>query len=251
MTRTAINLYSVRDLDDPTLDILSLVADAGYDGVQFSGGLGDVPPSEVRDALEDLGLEVTPPHVGIERLEDDLDAVLETYVRTLGCDGMVVPYLDAAHFADATAVDATAERLQSLASTLDDHDLDLHYHNHAHEFTAVGEETGFERLIESTDDVLFELDVGWVRTGGADPVALIDRFGERMPLIHMKDMTDDGEFAEIGEGVVDMQACADAARNAGAEWLMYEHDEPANPRESIATGAEVLDSLSADPHTPD
>jgi len=64
-----------------------------------------------------------------------------------------------------------------------------------------------------------------------------------MPLIHMKDMTADGEFAEIGEGVVDMAGCAAAAADAGGEWLIYEHDEPADPAASIDAGAEFLESL--------
>ncbi|PSP71903.1 sugar phosphate isomerase/epimerase, partial [Halobacteriales archaeon QH_6_68_27] len=40
MVRTAINLYSVRELDLPMPEILDRVAAAGYDGVQFSGDYG-------------------------------------------------------------------------------------------------------------------------------------------------------------------------------------------------------------------
>jgi sugar phosphate isomerase/epimerase len=241
--QTAINLYSVRDLDEPTLDVIDRVAAAGYDGVQFSGGLGDATPGQARDALDEHGLDVTPAHVGIGDIEDDTDAVLDTYADILGCDGVVVPHLGEEHFASADAITATADRLSALAADLAEDGIDLHYHNHAHEFTDLGEETGFERFIEATEDVYVELDVGWARTGGSDPVELIERYGDRMPLIHMKDMTADGEFAEIGEGVVDMAACAAAAADAGSEWLIYEHDEPADPAASIETGAEFLESL--------
>ncbi len=48
---------------------------------------------------------------------------------------------------------------------------------------------------------------------------------------------------EIGEGDVDMQACADAAREADVEWLIYEHDMPDDPAASIETGAAFLESL--------
>ena len=35
-----MNLYTVRELNEPLLDVLDRIADAGYDGVQF-GGFGD------------------------------------------------------------------------------------------------------------------------------------------------------------------------------------------------------------------
>ncbi|MFB6296704.1 MAG: sugar phosphate isomerase/epimerase family protein [Halobacteriales archaeon] len=241
--RTAINLYSVRELDEPTLDVLARVAAAGYDGVQFSGGLGDATPGDVADALDDHGLDVTPAHVGIGEIEDDTEAVLDTYADALGCAGVVVPHLGEEHFESADAVEETADRLSALADDLGAAGIDLHYHNHAHEFTDLGDATGFERFIEVSEDVYVELDVGWAQTGGADPVDLIERYGDRMPLIHMKDMTADGEFAEIGEGAVDMAACAGAAADAGGEWLIYEHDEPADPATSIEAGAEFLESL--------
>jgi len=241
--RTAINLYSVRELDEPTLDVLDRVAAAGYDGVQFSGGLGDAAAGEVRDRLDEHGLDVTPAHVGIGDIEDNTEAVLDTYADALGCAGVVVPHLGEEHFESADAIDETADRLSALANDLGAGGVDLHYHNHAHEFTDLGDETGFERFIEATEDVYIELDVGWAQTGGADPIDLIERYGDRVPLIHMKDMTAGGEFAEIGEGVVDMAGCAAAAAEADGEWLIYEHDEPADPTASIDAGADFLASL--------
>lgn len=61
----------------------------------------------------------------------------------------------------------------------------------------------------------------------------------------MKDMVTDEErgFCELGEGDVDIAACANAAREADVEWLIYEHDDPQNPAESIEIGASVLESL--------
>lgn len=241
--RTAINLYTVRELDEPTLATVERVAEAGYDGVQFSGGLGETTPETVRDALDDHDLDPTPPHVGIETIDAEFESVVETYGEVLGCSGVVVPGIWGEEFETVDRVDAVAERMASLAERLGDEGLDLHYHNHDHEFVDLGGETAYERFAREAEAINLELDVGWARTGGQDPAALLERYAGRVPVIHMKDMTAGGEFAEIGEGVVDMQACTRAAGDAGTEWLVYEHDDPDEPAASIETGAAVLDSL--------
>jgi len=48
---------------------------------------------------------------------------------------------------------------------------------------------------------------------------------------------------EIGEGDVAVAACVEAARAAGIEWLVYEHDDPTDPAASIDTGAAFLKSV--------
>lgn len=244
MARKAINLYSVRELEEPMLAILDRVADAGYDAVQVAGDFRDATPGEVSKRLEGHGLGVTPAHIGIGALENDLKATLVDYKDTLGVSGVVVPYLGEEQFASESAVDRTAERLDALAGELADHSWDLHYHNHAHEFIDLGEETAFERFIRQTEDVLVELDVGWALVGGVDPAELIREYGDSIDQLHMKDMDVDEEaFREIGEGDVDMAACADAGRDVGVDWLVYEHDDPADPAASIDAGAAFLNDL--------
>jgi sugar phosphate isomerase/epimerase len=248
MARTAINVYSVRDLDESVSEVLDRVAAAGYDGVQFSGRHTplDGDPEEIRQKLDETGLDVTGAHIGIDELEGNLEEVLAAY-ETVGVDDAVVPYLPASEFESAEAVEETAARLADLEDELEAVDWGLHYHNHEHEFVDVGDGlTGFEALIERTD-IGIELDVGWALYAGRDPVELIDQYGDRMPLIHMKDVDADAErgecFREIGEGDVDMRGCAEAAREAGAEWLIYEHDAPEDPAASIENGADFLNSL--------
>jgi sugar phosphate isomerase/epimerase len=241
MTRTAINLYSVRDLDEPTTAILDRVADAGYAGVQFSGGVeGDV--DAIRRTLADRGLDATPAHVDIDDLEADLAETLARYDE-LGCGGVVVPWLPPEDFADESAVSGTVDRLAALADRVRSAGFSFHYHNHDQEFQSVGTTTGFDRLLAETDCCI-ELDVGWAAVGDRDPAALLETIGDRGPLVHLKDVeVESGTPVEIGTGDVDMWACADAARDAGAEWLIYEHDHPEDPVESIEHGAQFLASL--------
>jgi sugar phosphate isomerase/epimerase len=237
--RPAIQLYTLRDLDDSLPDLLARVGETDFEGVEFAG-LGDNEPEAIRDVLDDVGLDAAGAHVGIDALEDDLDATAETY-RRLDCDRVVVPYLDGAAFASRETVADTARRLQELDGRLSDRDIELGYHNHDHEFAAVDGDAAFELLAAETDFDL-ELDVGWATAAGHNPTDLLDRLRGRVPLVHLKDMAGDRPV-ELGDGDLYLEACVRAAHEAGTEWLVYEHDEPDDPEASLAHGAETLAGL--------
>lgn len=241
--RTAVQLYTLRDVDATLVELPELVAAAGFDGVEFAG-LDDPDPVAVAEALDAAALDVAGAHVDVDRVEADLDAVAGTY-RSLGCDTIVVPRLDEACFADEAAVDATARRLSNLAVRVEEHGLRLLYHNHDHEFVRLDELTAFERLVDATSDrVGFELDVGWAAIAGHDPVDLVERFGDRIPVVHLKDVdAESGEPVDLGEGDVDVDGCVRAARGADVEWLVFEHDRPTDPVASMEAAAERLLSV--------
>lgn len=242
MPRTAINVYSVRELDESTLEIIDRVADAGYDGIQFSGPFGPHAddPAAIAERLEARDLDVTPPHIGMGQLQEEFATVQQQYAP-LDVDAAVIPSIGSDRFASAAAVDEIAADVEALAEDLASAGWDLHYHNHAHEYVDLGTEWAFERFIDATS-IGIELDVGWALVGGDDPAARMRDLGDRAALIHLKDMSTDGEreFREIGAGDVDMAACVEAAEAVGADWLIYEHDQPADPAGTIEHGAQYL-----------
>ncbi|WP_135824133.1 sugar phosphate isomerase/epimerase family protein [Halorussus ruber] len=247
--RSAIQLYTLRDLDDTLPELLERVGETEFEGVEFAG-LGDSNPDEIRGTLDDTGLDAAAAHVGIEDLEADLDGVVEAY-RTLGCDRIVVPYLDETHFASRQAVADTGRRLAELDARLGDHGVRFGYHNHDHEFTDLGGEDGgqansggesaFDQLADETD-IDLELDVGWATAAGRNPVELLDHLRGRVPLVHLKDVAGTTPV-ELGEGDLEIEECVRAASEAGTEWLVYEHDEPTDAEESLRHGAETLAEL--------
>ncbi|MFB6146706.1 MAG: sugar phosphate isomerase/epimerase family protein [Halobacteriaceae archaeon] len=237
MARIAINLYTVRALEEPLLDVIDRVADAGYDGVQFSGEVESADPVAVGDRLVERGLDVVPPHVGIDGLEADPDEATAHY-RELGAGGVVVPWLESAAFADRETAADTAARLDALGDALANLGLDLHYHNHDHEFQSVNGTDAYDVVAEQSG-IGLEVDVGWVLTAGRDPAAVIRQYADRVDLVHVKDMAD-GEFRELGAGNLDVDACLAAAREGDAEWFVYEHDDPEDPVESLEHGAAFL-----------
>lgn len=233
--QTAIQLWTLRELSEPLTAVLDRVAAAGYEGVEFAG-VGD--PGASRRALDDAGLGVAGAHIGIDALQSETSAV-QRQLRTLESPFVVVPYLAVDHFADADAVAATAGMLDTLDAT---YDRPLLYHNHDHEFGTIDDETAFDHLVDETS-VGFELDAGWARAAGRDPVDLLARLDGRAPVVHLKDVTADGEPTALGDGVLALDAVVDAAREAGTEWLVFEHDEPDDPNAAITDGIEGLRAL--------
>lgn len=243
MARPAIQLYTLRALDEPLDELLARVGDAGFEGVEYANRIGDADADAVRTALDQTGLESVAAHVGIDDLEDDPDDTVEFY-RSLGCDHLVVPWLDPECFETEAAVAETADRLMAAAETVDDHGMALSYHNHDHEFAEVNGRPAFEHLAEATQEPLgFELDCGWTAVAGVDPTAVLDRWGDRVTLVHISDADESGSPTEVGDGVLDVAVCAAAAREHDVEWAIYEHDDPDDQMESVVHGADVLEQF--------
>jgi sugar phosphate isomerase/epimerase len=251
--RTAIQLYSIREIEAPFSDVLSRVGATRFDGVEFAHRFLEADVDQTAAALHDAGLDVAGAHVGLERAETHADTLSKRY-HSVGTVRAVLPHVEASHFEDEGSVRSLTDRLNDVARHLAARDLELHYHNQDHEFARVGDRTGFDMLAAATDPALvgFELDVGGAVAAGADPVALLEQYGDRISLVHVKDVSAPApapgagqDCVPIGTGDVDVPAVVRAARSADVEWLIFENDEPENATEALERGAEVLSDAVA------
>jgi sugar phosphate isomerase/epimerase len=239
--RRGIQLYTLREVEEPLPELLERVADAGLDGVEFAYRVTeeDEDPAAVADALDRTGLEAAAAHVQIEDLEDDLGGTVEFYDR-FDCRRLVIPALPEEAFGDVEAVESTADRLDALADRAADHGVELAYHNHTHEFVPLEDGREAFAAFVADSDLAIEFDVGLATHAGADPVAYLEDLSGRVPLIHLTDTVvgdEDRVHADLGSGDVDVDACVDAAREAGAEWLLAEHgltDDPLGYLDHVA-----------------
>jgi sugar phosphate isomerase/epimerase len=250
---TAIQLYTLRNLPDSTTDLIRRVGAVdnnggpGFDAVEFAG-LGNATASEIKTTLEETDVNPASAHVGLGALEgESFENTVETY-KEIGIDTFVVPYLSPSSIDTVEKVESLAQRMNEVAANLREYDARLGFHNHDGEFQEIGNGTTPLKVFDETlnEEVIFEIDVGWVLTAGYDPAEVIKQYTGRTELIHMKDM-ENGEFREIGEGAVDMRQVARVARKkANVDYLIYEHDAPSDPAGSVATGAGVLSLLDGE-----
>jgi len=135
-------------------------------------------------------------------------------------------------------------------------------HNHQGEFrtTYVDPETGerksaWQIIVENTDPryVVFQVDVLWAADGGADPVELLEQYGDRIELLHIKDGINVADPANatpvpLGEGEMDFEPILEAAKGK-VRYYVYEQDPPFgdptfDPFASARAGLEYLDCVT-------
>jgi sugar phosphate isomerase/epimerase len=218
-------------------------------------GLWKRTVGELRAALDAAGLRCQSAHMGFERLRDD-SAVAFAEAKALGASWVVCPWIS--HDKEFTREDAlkSAEVFNKVASAAEAAGLRFAYHCHGYEMLPSPEGTRFDTLAQNTDPkrVMFQVDVFHTLHGGANPVALINRYAARVKSLHLKDLkkgvaittgtgtaTPDVDVP-LGTGQVDWRAVLRAATKAGAS-LYYVEDESADPWGHIPQSLQYLKSL--------
>ncbi len=240
----ALQLYTVRD--ETARDFagtLRRVAALGYKAVEFAG-YGGLSAAQQRDLLAETGLTAASTHVGLDILAHTPDDAI-AYCKAIDCRYLVLPGLPNER-RNPEALRALAPRLDDLGRRCQEQGITFGYHNHDWEFAGHADGTALlDLLLDATDPALvaLELDAYWVSYAGADPVAYLQRRTDRVPLVHLKDMTPERTFAEVGDGTLDMGAIIAAARAAGARWYIVENDAPTIP--SLDSARRSLTNLQA------
>ena len=221
----AVQLYTLRDIAATNFrSVLERLAAKGYCGVELAG-FNDLTPTEFMAIAQDNGLKVASAHINMGRTAD-LEATIDTHLG-VGATTMVIPYMPAESFADLAAIDKTAGYLNKANRVAQAHGVTLGYHNHYWEFqTVIDGRHAMQHLFDRLDPTMFvELDIYWTKVGGADPVEVINTFGDRVRLLHVKDGPADtvaSPMTAVGGGVIDIGGAITAATNT--EWHIVELD---------------------------
>lgn len=245
----AAQLYTLRDYTKTPADIaqtLKRVKALGYDAVQLSA-LGPIAPAELQQILDAEGLVVCATHVNYERLQDDLEAVIDEH-RLWKCKHVAIGSLPTA-YRTAEGYHRFAQEASHVARRLAAAGLTFGYHNHSFELETFGGRTGLATLYDESDPSVFtgEIDTYWLQHGGADPAQWIRRLKGRLPLVHLKDMAikDNTQvMAEVGEGNMNWPSILAACQEAGVAWYIVEQDFcQRDPFESLAISLRNLHSM--------
>ena len=243
----AAQLYTVRDeLKRGIRPVFKELKEMGWAAVQLSALPPGYDPEEVAAALKENNLGTAGIHISIDRLQSDFDSVLDE-VSLYQTKDIVCPFLPD-RLRNKEGYQKVKMLLNNLAVQAPAYRIS--YHNHAFEFdTEIEGKSSLEYLLEPTSDnkILAEIDVFWVKKGGRDPLSFLQPYANRMPIIHLKDMTKDERqtFAEVGTGVIEFAPILDWCEKSGVEWYAVEQDVcPGNPIDSLKTSLENLQLLA-------
>ncbi len=239
----ALQLYTVRDhLEKDFLETLKQVKAIGYNFVE-TAGFGGNTAAGARALMHSAGLTPISAHVGYPDVIGHPETVIDT-ASALG-----VSYVATGIFFEGggaredwagagRALDAAGARLRQAG-------IQLCYHNHAHEFIAFDGGYAYDLMMAAANpaNLQAQIDTYWVKDAGLDPVAVINQYAGRCPLLHIKDMTagTPHTFAEVGNGIIDWPPVFEAGKAAGAEWFIVEQDTcPADTLDSARISADYM-----------
>lgn len=220
--------FTVRaDMPDAPAETLAALAQCGFRNIEPSGRAGNfygMTAAELAPLTEAAGFNVPSIGVSIGNLENDLDLVIAEaqaigaeYVRVSGGWDTLAEY------------SANAEILNTAGAALEEFGIKVGYHNHGREFEVLEDGiTGYDVLVRETnpDWVTMELDVYWAGSVGTHAVDLFETYPGRFELLHLKDLAEDGSFADVGEGTIDFAEIFAKAPLAGVQYGFTEHDRP-------------------------
>jgi inosose dehydratase len=261
--------------------LLDEMVAAGYTATEWGMNMERDAAKLLAD-LQQRNLQILGGFVGLElrnreRRDREILRALEIgrFFQSIGA-----PYLIAADSGDdrrrseAGHVDPngalTKDQWNSLATGLNDLARELAplgikvvFHNHVGTYVETESETA--RLLEETDPALVSwcLDCGHLAYGGGDTLCALEKYGNRVGYVHIKDV--DGQvlqksrengwsfaqalksyiFAPLGEGIARVPEVIDSLRQAGyTGWVVVEQDTtPDDPTTVAAKNRDYLESF--------
>ncbi len=234
------------------LPVMEQLAELGFHAVEVSQI--EMSPENIQAlaragseyGVETAAMSCTLSHMGLnvpcDTLEDDFEKIIED-CRAVNCKILRIGMLPMSYADSPEHMLQMTDLCEDHAKRLKEHGIDLYYHAHTMEFIRWQGSPVLTQMRNRTSAMGFELDSHWMWRGGVDPVAYIKSFTGRVRLLHLKDyrigllpnplkpelfpymfgMLE--QYAEVGEGVLDMPAIINAGRSAGSEYFLIEQDD--------------------------
>jgi sugar phosphate isomerase/epimerase len=254
-----LQLWSVREaLQQDAVGVIEKIAEIGYEHLQpavhgvgsddVEHVAGSLNASELKRLADRLGLDIQSIHVRVND-ETDWDRLISLN-QELGSSAIIIPN---AYYTDRASTVEFAHSLNRYGEICRKQGVDFYYHNHFQEFQVMGGQTVMDLLLANTDPnlVKFEFDTYWAARGGVDPVEWLLKLGSRCDLTHQKDLPSSAQpvnlfdifgkdaritlqeliqtlhpnqFAEIGEGTMDLKTLIATMRQIGVKYVFVEQD---------------------------
>jgi sugar phosphate isomerase/epimerase len=239
-----LQLYSLREqFKKDVPGTLDEVKSFGFKYAELAGTY-DVAPEKFKADLQARGIQAVSGHFAYERFRDDPEGVARE-AKVLGLKYVGCAWIThTGDFNEKTCREAI-NVFNNAGKVLSKHGLRFFYHVHGYEFQRHDNGTLLDLLMAETDakNVHFEMDIFWIVHPGQNPVKLLERYGHRWELMHLKDMrkgtptglltghTDVTNDAQLGSGQIDLPPLLKAAKKAGVKWYFIEDESPSSEKQ--------------------
>jgi len=254
-------------------ETLKELSELGYGAVEVSQiPMTSKNVAEIKRASEDFNIEIAALSAPIEakvgttneNLTDNFEKIVND-CKTLNSKYLRIGMIPVDILGDKEKIMKFIDSAENMTNRLSEEGIHFYYHNHHIEFQKYDGEFLLDLIKNNTTKLGFEIDVHWVARAGIEPISLMKQYAGRMALLHLKDfrvgsvdlagVTDRAgyvqrvhhnvEFAELGEGNLDIKAIVDAGLEYGSEYFIIEQDDTygRDPFESLDISGKHLRKL--------
>ena len=242
-----IQLYSVKaQIAELGLDeVLKTLSELGVDTVE-TAGFYELSPEQFKAKLDHYGLKAHAAHIRAEQIEPSME-----YIKALGVQKVIVPIAPIYRYTPEEYAEFLVT-MRRVAGILAERGLVFGYHNHYQEYKDGGDL--LMKLLSDVPGLKVELDIFWATVAGCDPVELIEKYGDRMTALHMKELGEkfEGEprggllHAIVGEGYSKSPESIAAAMKLGVDTYILEVEGyPCDFKEYIKKSIDNIKALVA------
>ncbi|WML27973.1 sugar phosphate isomerase/epimerase [Neobacillus sp. OS1-33] len=252
------------------------VSELGYHAVEIS----QIPMTpenvaEIKRASEDFDIKIAAlsaavelmlPGMPGETLTNDFEKIVND-CKTLDCNFLRIGMMPLMAMGNKDQIMEFIAKAEEMAHRLAEYGIELYYHTHHLEFQKFDGEYLLDIIKNNTTKLGFELDVHWIQRAGVNPVEFVKGYTGRISLLHLKDyrigqmdlsdvdfkdmakffdiFTNTIEFAELGEGNLDIKSIMEAGLESGAQYFLVEQDDTygRDPFECLEISANHLRKL--------
>jgi sugar phosphate isomerase/epimerase len=239
-----IQLYSLRNqLATNVSGTLDEVKSWGVRKVELAGTYG-LTPKQFKAQLDAHGLVAVSGHFPFDEYRTNLDGIIHD-AKIFGLKYVGCPWIPHDGPFDETTCREAIAVFNQAGETLARHGLQFFYHTHGYEFEPYEDGTLFDLMMSGTNPqyVHFQMDVFWIVHAGQDPVELLEEYGNRWELMHLKAMrdstptglltgqTDVTNDVALGTGRIDYAPILSAAKKIGVQWYFIEDESPSSEQQ--------------------
>ena len=249
-----VELYSFRkQLPGNVPAMLEKISKMGIRELEGGDSYG-LPVDEFKSLLKNNNLKMISVSADFGQLAKNPQASVDL-AKTYGAKYVVVFWIPHTNVFTIDDAKNAVTVFNTAGKLLKENGISLCYHAHGYEFGSYGEGTLFDYLAENFNPQYanFEMDVFWVKHPGQDPVALLEKYPGRFPLMHLKDRkagTEGNQKGEadvetnvvLGSGDVGIAAIMKAAKKAGVKHYFIE-DESSRSVEQVPLSLAFLKLL--------
>jgi sugar phosphate isomerase/epimerase len=238
-------MYTVRNYGADLEARLALVRSAGFSFVEMGPAIGLERTIELLDkhGLAPVSSGFIVKEWADTKAVEDNFRFLEHYKARGSMNG----FFDSEKEEDWVAF---GEKIEEIAQEFARRGFVFEYHNHEHEYRRnFGGKNALDVLFATAPSLKYEMDIGWATAGGADPLAMLEKYRDRVTAIHVKDLP--GSYVrgsgavmpDLGEGETPLAASIRKALEMGITDLIVENDFPTDIEAFCKQAYRYLDDL--------